>query len=83
MTVWHGLAWTCPRLRGTLDHSLGDGTYLSVPAIYWGPQGEFAGMDQVDFLLPRRIGGSGNLYTLHTFLNVGGTRVGFPGLVYK
>jgi len=79
-TGWHGRA---PGYEVTLDHSLGDGTYLSVPAIHSGPQGEFAGMDQADFLHPRSIGGSGNLYTLHTFLNVGGTRVGFPGLVYK
>ncbi len=79
-----GTGW---RARGlynvTLDHSRGDGTYLSVPAIYAGPEGEYAGIDQANFLLPTNLAGSGNRYAFHTFLSVGGTRTGLPGLVYK
>jgi uncharacterized protein (TIGR03437 family) len=66
-----------------LEYSRGDGSYLSVPATYAGAQGEYAGMDQADFLLPRSLAGSGNLYLLRTFLDIGGARTGFAGWIYK
>ena len=80
-----GTGW---RARGsvqdvTLQHSRNDGTYLTVPAIYAGAQGEYAGVDQANFLLPRSLAGTGNLFTFHTFLGVGGLMTGLPGLVYK
>jgi hypothetical protein len=60
-----GTGWRArdPGYQVTLDHSRGDGSYLGVPAIYAGPQGEYAGMDQADFLLPRNLAGSGNRFT--------------------
>ena len=80
-----GTGW---RARGsvqdvTLQHSRNDGTYLTVPAIYAGAQGEYAGVDQANFLLPRSLAGTGNLFTFHTVLGVGGIMTGLPGLVYK
>jgi uncharacterized protein (TIGR03437 family) len=59
------------------------GMDFRVPALYGGAQGEYAGVDQVNFLLPRALAGSGSLYTVHTFLNVQGITTGLPGLVYK
>ena len=57
-------------------------TDFRVTATYAGAQGEYAGLDQADFLLPRGLAGSANRYVFHTFLDTG-TRTGVPGLVYK
>jgi uncharacterized protein (TIGR03437 family) len=61
-----------------------DGAFLySEAAIYAGTQGEYAGVDQVNVLLPRFLAGSGNLYAVHTFVEVEGMRTGLSGLTYK
>jgi uncharacterized protein (TIGR03437 family) len=61
-----------------------DGAFLySAAAIYAGAQGEYAGIDQINVLLPRFLAGSGNLYTIHTFVEVDGKRTGLIGLTYK
>jgi uncharacterized protein (TIGR03437 family) len=78
-----GWRWRASLADFTLDLSRDDGTYLRIPAVYAGPEGAYAGIDQANFLLPRSLAGSGNRYALHTFLNAGGTRTGLPGLFYK
>jgi uncharacterized protein (TIGR03437 family) len=67
-----------------LRFSLNNGTQLfSEQAVYAGAQGEYAGVDQVNFLLPRFLIGKGNELALHTFLMIGTAQTGVPGLVYK
>jgi uncharacterized protein (TIGR03437 family) len=74
---------------GTLDgvslvFSRNDGAFLSSEAaIYAGAQGEYAGIDQINVLLPRFLAGSGSQYTVHTFVEVDGDRTGLSGLTYQ
>jgi len=64
-----------PALANTLNFRLSP--------IYAGAQGEFAGLDQADFLLPRGLTGTGNRYSNVTLLNVQGIRAPLRGLIYK
>jgi len=52
-------------------HPDGPSVVAPVPADYAGPQGEFAGVDQMNVRLPRSLNGSGDVYG---YLEVDGKR---------